>query len=70
MDAHDRSNSGPPEANPRQTADNLRRSAEATARAPTGHCFDDTTHHELNNPGGGGKSRRAAPWPFLIRRLG
>jgi hypothetical protein len=70
MDALDRSNSGPPAANPRQTADHVRRSPEATACAPTGHCFDDTTFHELNNAGGDGKSRRAAPWPFLIRRLG
>ena len=67
----DHSNSGPPVADPRQSVDGGRQSPEAaTATAPSGPCFDDTAFHEPNDGQSDGKFRRAAPWPFLIRRLG
>lgn len=71
MDGYDHSESGPPAANPVQSVDGERRSPQAaTARVPSGLCIDDTAFHEPNDGQSDGKSRRTAPWPFLIRRLG
>ena len=67
MDGCDHSGFGPPAAAPVQSLDGGRRSP---ANLPSELCFDDTPFQEPNNKDGDGKSRRAAPWPFLIRRLG
>ena len=71
MDGYDHSNSRPPVADPGQSVDGERRSPQAaTAGEPSVLRIDDTEFHEPNDGQGDGKSRRAAPWPFLIRRLG
>jgi hypothetical protein len=71
MDGYDHSNSGPPAADSGQSADGGRHLPEAaTGCAPSSLCFDDPASHQSNDWDGDGKSRRAAPWPFLIRRLG
>jgi hypothetical protein len=71
MDGYDHSNSRPPVADAGQSVDGERRSLPAaTAGVPSVPCIDDTAFHEPNDGQGDGKSRRAAPWPFLIRRLG
>lgn len=71
MDGCNHSNFGPPAADPEQSIDGSRRSPAAVAASmPRDLCFGDTAFHEPNNGDGDGKSRRAAPWPFLIRRLG
>jgi len=74
MDGYDHSKSGPPVADPDRSAESSRRSSEAaaTGAAPGLRAMpvDDTAFHEANRYDGDGKSRRAAPWPFLVRRLG
>jgi hypothetical protein len=70
MDGCDHSDSVLPPAEPAQAADVGRRSPEAMGRAPYGQRSEDTAFHESNNGDSDGKSRCAAPWPFLIRRLG
>jgi len=71
MAGYDHSNSGPPTVDPGHSVDGSRQSPEAAmADAPSGLCFDDTAFHEASDGQSDGKSRRAAPWPFLIRRLG
>jgi hypothetical protein len=71
MAGYDHINSRAPMADLGHSADGSRQSPEAaTADAPSGLCFDDTAFHEPNEGQSDGKSRRAAPWPFLIRRLG
>jgi hypothetical protein len=71
MDGCDHSNFGPPAADPEQSVDGGRLSpAAALAGVPCGICHDDTAFDEPSNREGDGKSRRTAPWPFLIRRLG
>jgi len=70
MDGYDHSSSVLPATEPAQATDAGRRSPQATSRTPYSQGCDDTAFHEPNNGDGDGKSRRAAPWPFLIRRLG
>jgi hypothetical protein len=71
MDGYDHSDSRPPVADAGQSVDGERCSPQAaTAGAPSGLCIDDTAFHEPNDGQSDGKSRRTAPWPFLIRRLG
>jgi hypothetical protein len=71
MDGYDHSNSCLPVVDTGQSVDGERRSPPAaTAGVPPVLCIDDTAIHEPNDGRGDGKSRRAAPWPFLIRRLG
>ena len=74
MDGYDHSKSGPPGADPDPSAESSRRSSEAaaTGAAPSLRAMPvgETAFHEANHCGGDGKSGRAAPWPFLVRRLG
>jgi hypothetical protein len=71
MDGCDHSNFGPPLAGLEQSVDGGRRSpAAAPTSLLSGLGFADTAFDEPNNEDGDGKSRRAAPWPFLLRRLG
>jgi len=71
MDGYDHSNFGPPAADPEQSVDDCRPAlATAPASVLSGLRFVDAAFHEPNNRDGDGKSRRPAPWPFLIRRLG
>ncbi len=74
MDGYDHSKSGPPVADSDQSADSSRRSPEAAATGaapgPRAMPVDDTAFHDANHCDGDGKSRRPAPWPFLVRRLG
>ena len=71
MAGYDHINSRAPMADPGHSVDGSRQSPEAAmAEAPSGLCFDDTAFHEPNEGQSDGKSRRTAPWPFLIRRLG
>jgi len=71
MDGCDHSIYGPLAADSGQSAEGDRPSPEAaTACVPSGRSCGDTVFHESHNLDGDGKSRRTAPWPFLIRRLG
>ena len=74
MGGYDHSKSGPPVADPGQSAKSSRRSSEvaATDTAPGLRAVpvDDTAFHEANHCDGDGKFRHAAPWPLLIRWLG
>ena len=70
MDGCNHSDSVLPAGDSAGAADAARSSPEATSRALCGRRSDDTAFHEPNNGDSDGKSRRAAPWPFLIRRLG
>lgn len=70
MDGCDHSDFGPPAVAPEQSVDGGISPAAAPAGVPCGLCLDGTTFDEPSNREDDGKSRRAAPWPFLIRRLG
>jgi hypothetical protein len=70
MDGCDHSDCGPLPADPRRAADAGGRAPETAVSARRDEYCDDTAFHEPNNWDGAGKDRRAAPWPFLIRRLG
>jgi hypothetical protein len=71
MDGCDHSIYPLPAADSGRSADGDRRPPEvATAGMPAGRSYGSTAFHESNDLDGDGKSRRTAPWPFLIRRLG
>jgi len=74
MDGFDHSKSGPPVADPGQSAERGRRSpAPAAFGAAPGRRavpVGDAAFREAKHCDGDGKSRRVAPWPFLVRRLG
>jgi len=70
MDGCDHSDCEPLAAGSRPAADAARRAPETAAAARPNEYYDDMAFHEPSNCDGAGKDRRAAPWPFLIRRLG
>jgi len=70
MDGCDHSIYAPAAADSGRSADSDRRLPEATTGILSGRPYDNTAFHESSDLDRDGKSRRIAPWPFLIRRLG
>ena len=71
MDGCDHSIYAPPAPDSGRSADSDRLLPEATTTGmPSGRPYDNTAFHQSSDLDGDGKSRRTAPWPFLIRRLG
>jgi hypothetical protein len=71
MDGCDHTIYAPPAVDSGRSADGERRLPEVvTAGMPSGRSYGNTAFHESSDLDGDGKSRRTAPWPFLIRRLG